>query len=149
MKLLLLAILLALPACQVPATSTTSNAIPASPTPAVARDPRFREAEAITRAFAASSLASYDIRASVAGAKCDVLFVEFYGVNMLPEMIEAFHLGRVRYGEIFPGGARRAIAAGGFRGVAYLDAGSDADGKRWAYGRVRAGEIATLKKCRE
>lgn len=123
---------------------TFSPTLGPTPTP---YDMKFIDAELITHIFKNSPLEPYQIKAAVAGPKCDVLLVQFFGVNMLAEMVEGLHVGRGQYGHFLPGGTGTLMETGKFRGAVYQNAGVGADRKFWTMGSVQRSEVAGLKKC--
>lgn len=93
----------------------------------------------LTRIYAASKLAQWDVRASVAGTDCDVLLVET-PVLMEETMVAAMHYGAGSY-EVYHHGVEQFYRDRAFRGVAY----KDGSGKIWPYAIQ---ESETLTPCR-
>lgn len=102
---------------------------------------RIVAAEALTARYARSRLATWDIRASAAGADCSVLLVRT-SLILEDSMIEALHYGAGAYA-VYAGGVQQFYRDGKFRGVAYKDA-SD---RMWAYGELTSGEEKSLTPC--
>jgi hypothetical protein len=134
MKLVSLLLLLSVLACE-------SNQ-PASPGISTPRDTRIAAAHAFTGRYAHSRLSGWDIRASAAGADCDVLFVRT-SIILEDSMIEAMHYGAGAY-DVYTGGVQQFCRDRTFRGVAYKDASE----KVWTYGAVTIGEGESLELCR-
>lgn len=106
-------------------------------TQATARPPRSARVVAaaeLTTLYANSKLKDWDVRASVTGADCGVLFVQT-PVIMEKTMVEAMHYGTSTYS---PDG--RSIdqfsRERAFRGVAYRDG----SGNVWTFGDIKTDE---------
>ena len=110
--------------------------------PAPARDGNVAAASTITRHYAQSRLAAWNVRASAAGEDCGVLLVEA-AVILDDSMVEAFHYGAGAY-DVVEGGMDRFRRDRAFRGVAY----KDSTGRVWTYGGVTVPEARQLARCR-
>ena len=120
----------------------SGNTSAAESTPSNPSNRRQAAVSSLNTTFSSSLLQGWDIHASSAGSRCDVLLITFY-VKMESSMIEALHEGSLIYGRILPGGVRSVASANGFRGVVYRD-GYDTT---WTYGNVSSIEGSALRVC--
>ena len=104
------------------------------------RHAQIAAADALTKRYASSRLASWQLRASAAGRDCAVLFVQT-PIVLEDSMVEAMHYGGGAYG-VYAGGVRQFVRDRAFRGVAY----KDASGRIWTYG-VAPHEAEELVPC--
>ena len=101
-----------------------------------------REAETLTRLYANSAMAAWNVRATAAGSDCGVLHVKT-SIIMEDAMVDALHFGAGAY-NIYEGGVHAFSTERAFRGVAY----TDATGKTWTFDAVKASEAERLEPCR-
>jgi hypothetical protein len=92
--------------------------------------------------YAKSRFSHWNLRASAAGSKCDVLFVQT-AVLLDEPMIEALHYGAITY-DMYEGGVQQFSRDRAFRGVTY----QDPSGRIWTYGAVDIREAEKLAPCR-
>jgi hypothetical protein len=124
------AILLALAACSSdvnPRTAVTGT----RPAPRPPRGARVVAAAELTKLYANSTLKEWDVRASVTGADCRVLFVET-PVIMEKTMVEAMHYGTSTYSVVAGRSIDQFSREREFRGVAYRDG----SGNVWTFGAI-------------
>lgn len=131
--------LLALVACadeprQLPVTAAAMQR------PSMARQ-RIAAADELTRQYADSRLAKWNIRAHAAGPQCSALVVEI-DLIMEDTLIESLHYGVGAY-DMIEGGVQRFYRERAFRGVAYRDATANV----WTYGILSPPEVKTLEPC--
>jgi hypothetical protein len=88
-----------------------------------------------------SRFSQWNLRASAAGSRCDVLFVRT-AVFLDEPMIEALHYGAITY-DLYEGGVQQFSRDRAFRGVTY----KDPSGRLWAYGAVSVREAEGLAPC--
>lgn len=105
------------------------------------RDNRMAAARSFTGIYEHSRLSKWTVRASVAGAGCDVLFVRT-SIILEDSMIEAMHYGAGAY-DVYPGGVQQFYRDRAFRGVAYKDSSE----RVWTYGAVTTAEGESLTPC--
>lgn len=96
-------------------------------------------AQLFTSRYSASRLASWNVRATAAGPRCDVLRIDV-DVVLEDAMVQAMHYGEAAY-DVYEGGVKQFAAERHFRGVVY----ADPTGKRWKFGAVPK----TLQPCRD
>src|SRR5687768_599899 len=95
-------------------------------------------ANVLTKRYAGSRLARWNVRASAAGMDCAVLLVET-SIVLDDSLVEALHYGGGVY-EVEAGGVKQFFRKSGFRGVSYRDS----SGRVWSYGAVNASETKRL-----
>lgn len=105
------------------------------------RSPNMDAATALTRRYAASRFAAWNLHANAAGSDCSVLLVET-AVILEDSMVEAIHYGTGSYA-VYDGGIQRYYRERSFRGVAYRDR----SGHVWTYGAVGPVEAAGMSRC--
>lgn len=88
-----------------------------------------------------SRFSQWDLRASAAGSRCDVLLVQTK-ILLDEPMIEALHYGAITY-DPYEGGVQQFSRDRAFRGVTYRDP----SGRVWAYGAVSVREAEKLAPC--
>lgn len=99
------------------------------------------DAKALTRRFAASRFARWNIRATANGRDCAALVIQ---TSMLLEdsMVEAMHYGAGAY-DTYKGGLKQFTHDHDFRGVAYRDV----SGHVWTYEDVSQSEAEGAAVC--
>jgi hypothetical protein len=100
-------------------------------------NPHLSAATLVTRTYAGSQLAHWNIRARAAGADCDVLTLNVNTV-LDDSMVEAIHYGGGPYA-VDQGGVQRLMRMHSFRGVLY----TDSSGMQWRFGDVTTEERLT------
>lgn len=103
---------------------------------------RVEAARLFTRQYADSLFSRWNIAATAAGPRCNVLIIRT-SVIMEESMVEALHYGSGPY-EVYADGVQRFFRQQGFRGVAY----QDTTGRVWTYGSVTQAEFQSLRPCR-
>jgi hypothetical protein len=91
--------------------------------------------------YAKSRFSHWNMHASAAGSRCDVLFVQA-AVLLDEPMIEALHYGAMTY-DMYEGGVRQFSRDRAFRGVTY----TDPSGRIWTYDAVDIREAEKLTPC--
>ena len=99
-------------------------------------------ARKFTDLYSRSRLSGWDIRASAAGADCDILRIEV-SIILEDSMVEAIHYGAGSY-DVYAGGVQHFSHERMFRAVSY----KDASGRLWTYGSLSRNEAETLVPCR-
>ena len=104
-------------------------------------DHHITDANGVTRTFAASRFASWNIRATANGRDCAALVIQ---TSMLLEdsMVEAMHYGAGSY-DTYKGGLKQFTREHEFRGVAYRDV----SGRVWRYDDVSQQEAEGADVC--
>ena len=110
--------------------------------PAEDHSARIAAATFITDLYSRSRLATWNVRASAAGADCAVLLINV-SIIMEDSMVEAMHYGAGDY-EIYTGGLRNFSRQRGFRAVVY----EDSSRHQWPYPTtLPINEAETLTPC--
>jgi hypothetical protein len=97
------------------------------PAPTVDHSARIAAATFVTDLYSRSRLATWNVRASAAGADCAVLLINV-SIIMEDSMVEAMHYGAGDY-EVYTGGLRNFSRQHRFRAVVY----EDSSRHRWPY----------------
>jgi hypothetical protein len=125
------------------ACETETPAAPPPPLPLTKSSAPYREAaRRLTQRYINSPMASWDMRASAAGAGCNVLLIET-GMVMETSLVDAIHYGVAAY-SFLPGGVKQFGRTNSFRAVAYKDASHYV----WKYGDITDAEAQALTPCR-
>ncbi len=95
-----------------------------------------------TDRYSRSRLAAWNIRASAAGADCDILKIEI-PIILEDSMVEAIHYGAGSY-NVYAGGVQHFSLERTFRAVSY----KDASGRVWTYGSLSRNQAEALMPCR-
>ena len=96
----------------------------------------------LTDLYSKSRLSAWNVRASAAGAECDVLHIDV-SIVMEDTMVEALHYGAGAY-EVYGGGVQHFSRDQAFRAVAY----EDCSRRIWTYGPLSPTEAESLAPCR-
>jgi hypothetical protein len=100
------------------------------------------DARDFTDLYSRSRLSGWNIRASAAGADCDILNIEV-PIILEDSMVEAIHYGAGSY-DVYAGGVQHFSHERTFRAVSY----KDASGRVWTYGPLSRNEAEALVPCR-
>ena len=103
---------------------------------------RLAAPNALTERFSQSRLAPWNVRASAAGARCDILLVET-SVRMADAMVEALHYGAGAHA-VYENGLQQFYRDHSFRGVVYRDSA----GNIWTYGAITPAVAEAIEPCR-
>lgn len=134
MKTMMLAMLVGFAACSSDVNPSAAVSRPAQAAPRPPRGARVLAAAELTKLYANSRLKEWEVRATVTGKDCRVLFVQT-PVIMEKTMVEAMHYGTSTYsadGRSIDQFSRERE----FRGVAYRDG----SGNVWTFGAVTSEE---------